>query len=197
MTPGDPMAEMLRRAQAGDRAAFEGLFLEHRKRLGSVIFFRLGAVAGGKVEVDDILQETSVRALESLGKIEWKGKESFFAWLRTIAEHAILEVAAREKRRPTVALDSQAPAHDTEVSRQVQREERFERLKQALDALSPDHRKVILLAKIQRVPVKDIALEMGRSQDAVSNILARALARLRESFGDTDSLHLPDWTLEP
>ena len=197
MTAGGPMEDLLQRAKAGARAAFEEVFLEHRNQLGSVVFFRLGAVAGGKVEIEDILQETSVRALESLGRFEWKGKESFFAWLRTIAEHVILEVAAREKRRPTVALDSQAAAHDTAVSRQVQREERFERLRQALDSLSPDHRKVILLAKIQRVPVKDIALQLGCSPDAVSNMLARALARLRESFGDTDSLHLPDWTLDP
>ena len=128
-------------------------------------------------------------------RFEWKGEGSFFAWLRTIAEHVILEVAGREKRRPTVALDSHAPANDTEVSRQVQREERFERLKQALDSLSPDHRQVIYLAKIQQVPVKDIAVQMGRTPDAVSNLLARALANLRQSFGDTESLHLPDWTL--
>jgi hypothetical protein len=37
---------------------------------------------------------------------------------------------------------------------------------------------------------------MGRSPDAVTHLLLRALDKLRESFGDTESLHLPPRSLE-
>jgi RNA polymerase sigma-70 factor (ECF subfamily) len=194
MEPTDNTRELLTRAQGGDRRAFEELTALYRSRLGSVVYFRLGAVARHQAEVDDVLQESFLRALRSIERFEWKGKDSFFSWLRQIAEHVILEIASREKRRGTLPLDTSAPAADTAAapSRALRREERFDRLEEALRGLSPDHRKVILLAKVERLPIKDVAVKMDRSPDAVTNLLARALACLKASFGDTESLHLPD-----
>ena len=189
--------DLLRQAKAGDRGAFEKLIDEYRTRLGSMIFFRLGAGLRSKTEVDDVVQETLLRALQSLERFELKGPDSFFGWLRSIAEHVILEVAGREKRRGTAHLDTDvAVADDTAPSRALRREERFGRLQEAIRSLSPDYRRVILLAKVERRPIKDIAVEMDRSPDAVSNLLARALSKLKEQFGDTESLHLPDRLLD-
>ena len=36
---------------------------------------------------------------------------------------------------------------------------------------------------------------MGRSPDAIKQLLYRALKQLKHSFGDTESLNLPDRTL--
>lgn len=169
----------------------------YRPRLGAVIYLRIGAVVGHQVEVEDVLQETCLRALQSLGRFEWKGNDPLFPWLRQIAEHVILEVASRQKRKGTIALDSAVAVEDnaTTPSRTIRREERFDRLQAALRSLSPDHRQVILLAKVEGLPIKDIAVRLQRSPDAITNLLARALASLKGSFGDTESLHLPDRTL--
>jgi RNA polymerase sigma-70 factor (ECF subfamily) len=198
MKPTDPQSDLLTRAQGGDRQAFDELMAPYRSRLGSVVYFRLGALVRRQTEVEDVLQETFLRALQSIDRFEPKGKDSFFPWLRQIAEHVILEVASRQKRKSTVALNSSAPAEDsaTAPSRAMRREERFDRLQEALQSLSPDHKKVILLAKIERLPIKEIAVRMERSPDAVTNLLARALTSLKDSFGDTESFHLPDRTLE-
>ena len=75
------------------------------------------------------------------------------------------------------------------------RAERFDRLKVALDTLKPDHREVILLARIRRLPIEDVAKRMGRSPDAVGHLLRRAIQKLKISFGDTDSFRLPDRSL--
>ena len=66
----------------------------------------------------------------------------------------------------------------------------------ALDKLSPEHREVIRLARIERLPGAEIARRMNRSPSAVAQLLSRALKKLRERFGDTESLSLPDRTLD-
>ena len=75
-------------------------------------------------------------------------------------------------------------------SRSLRRRERLDRLQAALDALSPDHRQVIVLARLKGLRMTEIAERMERSPNAVALLLARALAKLRESFGDTESLPL-------
>jgi RNA polymerase sigma factor (sigma-70 family) len=77
----------------------------------------------------------------------------------------------------------------------LRREERFERLEKSLQSLSPDHREVILLARIEGLQIAAIAERLGRSKSAVKSLLLRALKELKRSFGDTESFHLPDRSL--
>ena len=66
------------------------------------------------------------------------------------------------------------------------------RLQAAMERLSADHRQVIRLARIEKLPFKEIASRMKRSPGAVKLLLVRALRELKRGFGDTESLHLPD-----
>ncbi len=78
----------------------------------------------------------------------------------------------------------------------VRREERFERLKEALRHATPDYRKVVFQVCLQNMAIKDVAAAMGRSLGAVSMLLFRALRQIKESFGMTESLSLPGHSLE-
>jgi RNA polymerase sigma factor (sigma-70 family) len=49
-----------------------------------------------------------------------------------------------------------------------------------LDALPPAYREVILLARMEGLSTGEVAERMGKSREAVSLLLHRALARLRE-----------------
>jgi RNA polymerase sigma factor (sigma-70 family) len=60
-----------------------------------------------------------------------------------------------------------------------------------LDGLSPEYREVIVLARLKGLRIKEIALRMNRSENAVSLLLSRALAKLKEAFGETESFNLP------
>lgn len=196
MSADDPERDLFLRAQGGDRAAFEELVSRHRSRLFSVIYLRIGPAVRSRVEPEDIFQETILSALRSLGDMQWKGSEAFFGWLRQTAEHIIINIASRQARQSGPEIADDEAAEVATLSRTLRREERFDRLQEALGALSPDHRRVILLAKIEGRPIKEIARDMDRSPDAITNLLARALSKLKERFGDTESLHLPDRLLE-
>jgi RNA polymerase sigma factor (sigma-70 family) len=144
-----------------------------------------------KIEPEDIVQETLTVAFESIGKFRWRGEESFYLWLGSIAEHLIWSLS-QKKAWGEIRLARDVSATGTSPSKRARRDERFDRLEKALDGLSDDHRQVLRLARLEGLKVKEIAGRMHRSPDAVKKLLARALLRLKESFGDTESLHLPD-----
>ena len=103
-----------------------------------------------------------------------------------------------KKFRRELALDvaPELASDEASPSTLLRRSERFERLEQALEGLTEDQKKVILLARIEGVRVDEIARRMNRTTNAVRTLLFRAMQKLKTSFGDTESLHLPAKPLE-
>jgi RNA polymerase sigma-70 factor (ECF subfamily) len=186
---------LIRRAQGGDRASFDALVELYRERLEAFIKSRLGAHLQQVVEHDDVLQETLLRAYQSIERFSWRGEESFMHWIDGIAENVILNIAKKYPRSQTLRLIRSASAEGVSPSKAMRRDERFSRLEGCLKGLSEDHRTVILLARIEGLPIKEIARRMQRSESAVKNLLLRALKSLKQSFGSTESLNLPDRSL--
>ena len=187
---------LLRQAQKGDRAAFEQLVETQRPRLEALVRLKLGTELRARVEVDDIIQETLVRAYGSIDTLRSPNEGLFFRWLTGIANHVIFNEARHHERRPTVPYESEATAKDPSPSKGMRRNERFDRLEEALDSLSPDHREVVLLARLEGLSLAEVAERMNRTQGAVAQLLWRALKSLRKRFGDTDSFHLPERRLQ-
>jgi DNA-directed RNA polymerase specialized sigma24 family protein len=48
------------------------------------------------------------------------------------------------------------------------------------------------MSRIEGLRIGEIAEQMGRSPSAVKNLLFKAMKKLQESFGDTESMGLPD-----
>ena len=192
MTDEKPIRSLVREAQAKDDAAFQELVARYRDRLEHQIKARMGQSLKAKtgVEVEDLLQETLMRAFSSIEKFRWQGKESFYRWLGSIAEHLIRNAAQKKTWSRLEAKD--VTATQEAPSKALRREERFDRLEKALGGLHADQRKAITLSRLEGLKVKEIAARMNRSEDAVHKLLARAVLNLRRSFGDTESLALPD-----
>ncbi len=185
---------LVKKAQAGDRDAFGELFERYRERVAGLAQKRLGARLKRRVDEEDVVQEVMLRAFASLSHFRWSDGEAFFRWLSGIVGNVVHEAARAEKRDLLIPSDT-IPADYVSNSRAMGRAERFDRLKVALDTLKPDHREVILLARIRRLPIEDVAKRMGRSPDAVGHLLRRAIKKLKIRFGDTDSFRLPDRSL--
>ena len=195
VVPRDSTGNLVRKAKLGDRAAFDALVERHRARLEAFIDPRLGRQLRPKIGVEDVLQDTFLRAFRSLDRFSMKDEESLCRWLCGIAEHVIL-YAAQKYQHERTPIHRDLPGGDPSPTKMARRNERFERLRGALADLGAEHREVILLARIERLKIKEIAERMSRSQDAVKQLLARALRKLKSAFGDTESLHLPDRSLE-
>jgi RNA polymerase sigma-70 factor (ECF subfamily) len=187
----------IEKAKGGDAAAFGELFSEHRARLCGLIRSRIGARLRGVVEVDDVLQETFARAFQSMKQFEWKGEGSFLRWLGGIAENILRKSASARARRTPLHLNQDVADTGVSPSRAARRGERFDRLQKALDKLTPEQREVLRLARLEGLKLKEVAARTNRSVEAVQQLMLRGLRQLRKHFGETESLHLPEWPLDP
>ena len=190
MEKSDSLQRLVEKAKAGDRAAFDELIERSRSRLESYVGSRIGGDLSKRVDIHDIVQEASLRAFSSLGDLEFRGGDAFVSWLCGIARHVIWETASRFRRDRPVPLDFELETEDASPSQAMRRDERFDRLQQALDSLQPEYREVILLVRIEGLAVKDVATKMNRTPHAVSNLLLRATRKLKEMIGDTASFSL-------
>lgn len=184
------------RARKGDREAFDALVHAFGEEIERHAGRRIGEHLRSRVEVDDILQETLARAWKALPGFQWTGERAFLAWLKTICEHVILKLA-RHHGRDTIIYRPQDRASDEPTpSRDLRREERRDRLEEALDDLGLDYREAVRLVRLEGLQIREAAARMNRTPKSVMHLVSRGLKKLRESFGDTESLHLPSRPLE-
>ena len=183
-------------AQEGDRSALDMLTARYYDRLLRFIRSKLGPGLESHIDVEDVAQETFARAFKSLRSFSWRGDDSFLHWLNRIAVNRINETARRANRSLIIPLVGDVPGTGPTQSSAMRRQERFDRLQEALQALSPDHRRVILLARVERLPIKEVAARIQRSPEATTQLLWRAMQNLRSQFGETDSMHLPHRVFE-
>ncbi len=196
MVEKHPIKDLIEQAQGGDRAAFGELFELHRSRLAGLIHSKIGPWMRGKLDVDDVLQETFTRALQSLDRFLWRGDQSFIRWLGGIAENLILDAARAQRRTQKFHLLREAPGSGTSPSGAMRREERFERLQEALDRLTPEQREVIRLLRIEGLKIAEVSERLKKSPDAVKQLMLRGLKRLRGDVRESRTLHLPDRPLD-
>ncbi|MFM1872057.1 MAG: hypothetical protein RL398_1479 [Planctomycetota bacterium] len=166
----------------------EVAFEQNRERLLSVIYLRMGPNLRVRMDPEDILQEVAIEAVNS-----WKtlsDEQNAGAWLVTLARRKVarivrdqLGVAARDPRREH-AIQTEFPLADRGHGpvTQADRKDRLALLEQAMERLSPDHREVILLMKIEGLSGKEVAERMGRTENATHLLLSRALKRLAEEL---------------
>ena len=183
---------LVERAQGGDRQAFEQLVGSHRERLRLFVVSRIKLHIGPRIEPDEILHETFVAAFEGIERFRWQTEDAFFRWLCGIAKHRWMKTTEKSRKHDRLTKDHEMPESGETASQAIRRDERLSRLQRAVDDLPADYGQVIRLARIEGLRIKQIAERMNRSPDAVKHLLARALIRLRESFGDTESLNLPN-----
>ena len=136
-----------------------------------------------------------MRAFRTLNRFEPRGADSLVRWLAGIARHVILE-RSRRLRHETNSGVEEPRVEGPSASENLRRHERLERLQAALDGLPEHYRNVLRSVFVERLPVAEVARRTGRTPNAVSLILLRANRKLRESFGDTNSLELPDGGLD-
>lgn len=196
MTESDRGRFLIERARDGDRGAFEELATSASSALLARIQRRMGADLKQDLDPEDVLQETFVRAFQSIGSFRWQGKGSFESWLYGIALRIILHSARERGKWNLLRVTREPEAEAPSPSRLQRREERFDRLARSLESLSPEYRQVVQLARLEGLSIAEIARRVNRTPGSVRNLLFRAMKQLRESFGDTESLGLPERSIE-
>jgi len=180
---------LLEQAQAGDREALSRAFEKYQRRLAVLVHFKLSERARTFAEIDDIVQETFLRAFRDIHNFHYQAPGSFLRWLSAIADHVIIDrvrYQGRERRAgeeiPFRSASNPAgpdPVDTQTPSRLLAQQEAVERLLGRLAALPEDYRNAILMAKIEGLSTAEMAEKLGKSREAVALLVFRAVKRFR------------------
>ncbi len=190
-------AELVRRAQQGELAAFEALVARHERHVFSLALRMLRQ----EQDAEDVTQTTFLSALEHLAG--FRGEASFATWVTRIATHAALKVLRKRQGLEMVSLEGATePSADRETiahpefiadwrqspAHLVERGETRRLIESALEELDEKHRLVFLLRDVEGFSVRETAQALGLTEVNVKVRLLRARLQLRERltrvFGD-------------
>ena len=82
---------LLEQAKAGDGDALSRVFEQYQRRLAVLVHFKLSPRAREFSEVEDVVQETCLRAFRDIGRFTYRSPGSFLRWLSSIADHVIVD----------------------------------------------------------------------------------------------------------
>jgi RNA polymerase sigma-70 factor (ECF subfamily) len=174
---------LLERARGGDRAALEELLARHQRRV-----YRFGLkMCRDEEDAKDVLQETLLAVARSVK--DFRGASSVSTWLYTIARSFCIKKRRRSKFAPEheESLDAREPGTE---ARQVADEGRAPdealagrqieaALEQAIGALDPMYREVLVLRDVEGLSAPEVAEVMGLTVEAVKSRLHRARVAVR------------------
>jgi RNA polymerase sigma-70 factor (ECF subfamily) len=164
----------------GERAALERVLLAESPALERLLGRMVGAA-----DVEDLLQEVFVAAMESFPR--FRGQASVSTWLARIAVKTAYDHLRRPFRRERATLRLAASDGETVEAHEAALDERrlSERLEVHLRALSPKNRIALVLHVVEGKPVSEVAALMDATVAATKTrtFLGRR-ALLRRVKGD-------------
>ena len=166
--------ELIARWKAGDERAATELVERHASALA-----RFAVSSGERNDVDELVQDTFVRAFNSLDG--FRGESSFRTWLFTIQRRLLLDRRRAEKRRrdrdelQETDASTEYDALDSVVADETQR-----RLRDAVKRLSPTQREVFTLRITDGLSYKEIAEAVGTTEGAARVHYHNAMRAVKE-----------------
>ncbi|NUP11860.1 MAG: sigma-70 family RNA polymerase sigma factor [Polyangiaceae bacterium] len=175
MKPHAP-EDLLIAAQAGDPAALGQLLQAHRHGV-----YRFGLqVCRTTEDAEDAVQETLWAATRAIKTFRGSAS-SIVSWMFTIVRRECLRLI--ERRHEAVVFsstDEELPGDFPDPSEAVECRRRAALLTDALAALHPIHREVVLLRDVQELSAPEAAARLGITVDALKSRLHRARVNLRD-----------------
>jgi RNA polymerase sigma-70 factor (ECF subfamily) len=175
--PADPELDpqRLAEAQRGDEAACRALVEHHQQ----AVFALLSRMLGRGPLVEDLAQETFLRAFRALAGFDRAGPARLSTWLLTIATRLALD-AQRKSGSRTEPIEDHAEA--LQAPHQPGSAELRSALARAILALPPDHRAAFLLREAHGLSTAEVARALEVEEGTVKSRLSRARAALREAL---------------
>jgi RNA polymerase sigma-70 factor (ECF subfamily) len=172
-------------AQSGDSHAFVELSKRHSRRLMLKIF----RITNNWQDAEDVVQESLMRAFIHIGTFE--SRASFSTWLTSIAINSALMLLRKKRTSLKFAVDSsifdesvgesiEPRDHRDNPEQSYLRRQTVDRLRKAIQRMSPKYRQVVELHQISDLSLNEIARSLSISVPAVKSRLCRARRQLRE-----------------
>jgi RNA polymerase sigma-70 factor, ECF subfamily len=164
--------------RAGDPRAATELVRRHADALA-----RFAASGGEREEIEELVQDTFVRAFSSLDA--FRGESSLRTWLFTIERRLMLDRRRAEKReRIVVPLDAAEAATEYDALDGMVAQETARRVKRAMASLSPMQREVFVMRVEQGLTYREIATILETSEGAARVHYHNAIRAVKELLNE-------------
>jgi len=185
-------AELVERAQDGDREAFEMLVKRYQEKVYSICYGKV------KDEQDamDVTQDVFVKVFRYLENFEQES--SFYTWLYRIAVNTSIDFLRKQSRKAQVDYDDSIQTdEDVEGNellmpsrlginpdRAFGRKELRQKMLEALESLSDKHHTILNLREVEGLSYKEMAEVLEISKGTVMSRLYHARQYFQEALED-------------
>src|SRR5690349_10626894 len=174
--------ELVRKAQKGDKQAFEELIQRHQHR----VFAVARGILKRQEDVEDISQQVFVKAYFSLKRFDQRA--AFSTWLYKITVNECWDLLRKKKVRPLVyeadlseeqarqiTAAEEKDGGGPDISERLETRQRVDRL---LDGLDERDRLMLILKEVEGFAVEEIAEVLDLNANTVKVRLFRARRRI-------------------
>lgn len=177
------ISALAKKAQEGDRAAFETLYREFYEK----VFFFAKRNIGNADAAQDIASETFAIALENISKL--RSGESFIGWLYSIAYSKCVRSIKDSSRAEHFEDDEQMERTlaDAALNEPIMLPEDYavnndtkEKLKSIIDGLPADQRSAVILYYYEDMSVAEVAGSLGTNENNAKQKLYKARKTIRK-----------------
>ena len=171
-------AALIARWKGGDQLAATEIVERHASALA-----RFAASSGVRELVDELVQDTFVRAFRSLDS--FRSDSALRTWLFTIMKRLILDRLRAERRQAAVVeLEEGHAVQEYDALDALVADETAQRVRRAVDTLSPMQREVFLLRVTEGMAYSEIAKVVGSTEGACRVHYHNAMRSIKELIGD-------------
>lgn len=169
--PGD--LDLIERWRRGDQRAATQLVARHAPALA-----RFAAASGARGEVEELVQDTFVRAFASIDS--FRGESSLRTWLFTIERRLLLDRRRARRGREQVEVGDGDAATEYDALDGVVADETSKQLRCAVERLTPTQREVFALRVNEGLSYREIADLVGTTEGAARVHYHNALRSVKE-----------------
>ncbi|MDX1639820.1 MAG: sigma-70 family RNA polymerase sigma factor [Balneolaceae bacterium] len=180
--------KLVKKAIGGDEQAYKDLVDKYER----AIYFHILKMVRDKNQVDDLVQETFVKAFDNLNT--YSTNYAFSTWLYRIATNHTIDYL-RKKKLKTLSIDEpvqtrdgdmqmQLPDEDAATDRNLIRKQRQKMVQEAIDNLPPKYRKVIQMRHMEEKSYQEIADVLDKPLGTVKAHIFRAREMLYKALKD-------------
>jgi RNA polymerase sigma-70 factor (ECF subfamily) len=176
---------LIKRAQEGDRSAFNALVRKYEERAYRYAF----RLTRDPEEAADVVAEAFVRSFNAIKN--FRSKSSFTTWLYRILTNCFLDLKKKDKGKHNVSLDAALTTDDSDVYRQIEdpdasphdaaeATDRERRVQRALKRLPDFQRAMIVMYHVENMTYEEMSAALDLPVGTVKSRLNRARLNLRE-----------------
>ncbi|HRX00765.1 MAG TPA: sigma-70 family RNA polymerase sigma factor, partial [Cyclobacteriaceae bacterium] len=176
--------ELVTLYQNGNEEAFEMLLLRHKSRIYTAIYL----IVKDRYVAEDLLQETFIKAINTIKGRRYNEEGKFLPWLSRIAHNLAIDHFRKNKRHPEIVLeegsrlfDSMQFADESFENAQQQRDTK-RKLRGLIKELPIEQKQVLIMRHYLQMSFQEIADRTGVSINTALGRMRYALINLRKKM---------------